>query len=288
MKLLILPFFVSISLFAQIDTTNWYPLQVGNYWEYKTNDGNWAETYEVVKDTIMPNGKSYAMIKYSNYNNNSYSFQRVEDNAFVYYYDLTSNTEYKYYDFMISINQYWDYGRQGHLRFLEFNSDYQNELFGTTLNIKKFVEHKFIPDTVGFTFETIAKGVGPIVYGWYTGYDEKDSTTLVGAIIDGIQYGQITWTKKISKISTGFSLQQNYPNPFNPTTVISYSLPKNALVHLKVFDMLGREVANLVNNVQSPGNYKVTFNGSNLPSGVYFYKIESDSFTKINKMLLLR
>src|ERR1035437_5371161 len=75
-----------------------------------------------------------------------------------------------------------------------------------------------------------------------------------------------------------FALFQNYPNPFNPVTVISYQIPVSGKVSLKVFDALGKEIAELVNEEKSAGNYNVKFNGSNLSSGIYFYKLESNSF----------
>lgn len=97
-------------------------------------------------------------------------------------------------------------------------------------------------------------------------------------------------------ISTGFILEQNYPNPFNPQTIIKYIIPdavsKNMqslqFVTLKVYDILGREITTLVNGTGSPGIYTVNFNGSRLPSGIYFYRIQSGSFSETKKMLLLR
>ena len=85
-----------------------------------------------------------------------------------------------------------------------------------------------------------------------------------------------------------FTLSQNYPNPFNPSTSIEYSVPTNENVTLKVFDILGREVATLVNQEMNPGNYKVHFDASNLSSGIYFYKISSGTYNKTMKMLLLK
>ncbi len=90
-----------------------------------------------------------------------------------------------------------------------------------------------------------------------------------------------------------FELKQNYPNPFNPTTTIEYSIPtvgaKNfSPVQLKIYDVLGREITTLVNKRQSPGNYSVKFNASNLPSGTYFYRIHAGSFTDVKKMILLK
>jgi hypothetical protein len=85
-----------------------------------------------------------------------------------------------------------------------------------------------------------------------------------------------------------YSLSQNYPNPFNPTTTISYSIKENDLVQLKVYDILGREVAVLVNEDQKSGSYQITFNASNLPSGIYFYKLTSGNFTETKKLILLK
>ncbi|MDP2301644.1 MAG: choice-of-anchor D domain-containing protein [Ignavibacteria bacterium] len=90
-----------------------------------------------------------------------------------------------------------------------------------------------------------------------------------------------------------FSLSQNYPNPFNPSTVIQYQIPFEQKVTLKVYDILGREIAELVNSVQKPGNYKYTWNGiANsgvmISSGVYLYKLETEKFTATKKMLMLK
>lgn len=85
-----------------------------------------------------------------------------------------------------------------------------------------------------------------------------------------------------------YQLMQNYPNPFNPTTEIQYALPKSGLVTLKVFDVMGREVSTLINEVQQPGLYRVKFDASNLTSGVYFYRIESGSFIQTKKMMLVK
>jgi len=92
-----------------------------------------------------------------------------------------------------------------------------------------------------------------------------------------------------------FGLQQNYPNPFNPSTIIEYSVPSNEYVTLKVYDILGNEVASLVNEQKSAGTYKVAFNASNLSngkadlaSGLYIYKIQAGSFNQVRKMILIK
>lgn len=86
----------------------------------------------------------------------------------------------------------------------------------------------------------------------------------------------------------GISLQQNYPNPFNAGTVITYSLPSAGVIRLAVFDLLGREVARLVDGTQGSGTFTARFDGTHLPSGVYFYRIHSGTYTGTKKMLLVR
>lgn len=85
-----------------------------------------------------------------------------------------------------------------------------------------------------------------------------------------------------------FELFQNYPNPFNPSTKIKYSLPEDSYVELKLFDVLGREVAMIVNNEQDQGFYEVEFNASQLASGVYLYKIQAGKYIKTRKMILMK
>ena len=87
---------------------------------------------------------------------------------------------------------------------------------------------------------------------------------------------------------SSFRLNQNYPNPFNPTTVISYQLPTNSLVSLQVYDMLGKEVATLMNREQSAGTHEVSFNASNVPSGMYICTLRAGSFSQTKKMLLVK
>jgi hypothetical protein len=89
-------------------------------------------------------------------------------------------------------------------------------------------------------------------------------------------------------IPATYSLSQNYPNPFNPVTQIKYELPKPGFVKLLVFDLLGREVAALVNEEKQAGEYIIDFNGENFSSGVYYYKIEAGDFTAIRKMILIK
>jgi len=85
-----------------------------------------------------------------------------------------------------------------------------------------------------------------------------------------------------------FNLYQNYPNPFNPSTTINYQIPKSSFVTLKIYDVLGREVANLVNNEKQAGQYNVTFNASKFSSGIYFYRLQAGDFISTKKMILMK
>ena len=91
-----------------------------------------------------------------------------------------------------------------------------------------------------------------------------------------------------NEIPDDYSLSQNYPNPFNPVTTIEYSIPKSGLVALDVYNVLGKNIATLVNESQDAGNYQIEFKGNNLPSGTYFYRFQSGNFIQVRKMILLK
>jgi hypothetical protein len=104
---------------------------------------------------------------------------------------------------------------------------------------------------------------------------------------DFVGYAAVNVKEKTSA-PVAYQLNQNYPNPFNPSTVISYSVPREGLVKLKIYNLLGQEVMTLVNQNQSAGLHKVSFNASKFNSGVYFYSLETDNFKSVKKMMLLK
>jgi len=131
----------------------------------------------------------------------------------------------------------------------------------------------------------------------------NSTRTLIAATYGRSMYSiDLTPVTDIEKNNYGlidFVLFQNYPNPFNPSTVISYQLPVSGVVTLKVFDILGNEVATLVNEEKQPGTYEVEFNinshsgksangGRNLSSGIYFYQLKAGDFVETKKMVLLK
>ncbi|MBI5020536.1 MAG: T9SS type A sorting domain-containing protein, partial [Ignavibacteriales bacterium] len=124
--------------------------------------------------------------------------------------------------------------------------------------------------------------------------------TLVGSDLYAGSWGQGVWRRPLAEVTTSVkeileseipkavALEQNYPNPFNPVTTIRYQLPVNSRVTLKVFDVLGREVATLADEVEEAGYKSVTFNASILSSGVYYYRLSAGSYIETKKLLLLR
>ncbi|HSW55392.1 MAG TPA: T9SS type A sorting domain-containing protein, partial [Ignavibacteriaceae bacterium] len=89
-------------------------------------------------------------------------------------------------------------------------------------------------------------------------------------------------------LPVAYSLEQNYPNPFNPSTTIRYQIPKEGMVTLKVYDILGAEVVTLVNEEKAAGKYVVNFDANRLASGVYLYKLQADEFVSVKKMVLVK
>lgn len=118
--------------------------------------------------------------------------------------------------------------------------------------------------------------------------DDVINFNFTACLIEDVVYATLTDIADNVVLTTEYSLLQNYPNPFNPTTTISYSIPENGLVKLKVYDALGGEVATLVNENQSWGTHKVNFNATGLSSGVYFYRIDCGKYSSTKKLILLR
>jgi len=135
------------------------------------------------------------------------------------------------------------------------------------------------------------------VFGWKPSNKQAGKWQIVVLASDGvfstpsrIAYVTVVPDTKVEgeEVPVSFELYQNYPNPFNPTTSIKFALPKESQVKLSVYTILGQEVATLVNSVMSAGYHTVNFDASNLPSGMYIYKIDAGSFSQIKKMLLMK
>ncbi len=111
----------------------------------------------------------------------------------------------------------------------------------------------------------------------------------LGAFKDTVKIvNKFTSVKQTDEIPLTYALYQNYPNPFNPTTTIKYSIPNTERVTLKIYNILGQEVATLVDEEQKPGVYELKFDAGNLASGVYFYRLKAGGFTAVKKMMLVK
>ena len=122
------------------------------------------------------------------------------------------------------------------------------------------------------------------------GDDGIAAWSLVGGYNGYLAKGIMTTTgiQNNNQIPSGFSLSQNYPNPFNPVTNIKFALPVSGNVTLRIFDVTGKEVAQLINQNMEAGSHEINFNASGFASGVYFYKMETNGFSDIKKMMLVK
>lgn len=116
-----------------------------------------------------------------------------------------------------------------------------------------------------------------------------DDGNVLDVSDDVFTIDMITGVEELEEgIPSEFDLSQNYPNPFNPITLIKYQVPEASLVSIIIYDVIGREIATLINEVKQPGVYQVSFNGENLASGVYFYKMIAGEFSSVKKMNFLK
>jgi len=128
---------------------------------------------------------------------------------------------------------------------------------------------------------------------WFQNWSETTAPYIKLLTVNShfIKYAQSYVVKvedQVNEVPTEFLLSQNYPNPFNSTSVIKYSIPKLSEVTVKIFNTLGQELATLVNEEKPVGTYELNWNASNLPSGVYFYRLQAGSFVETRKMILLK
>ncbi len=170
------------------------------------------------------------------------------------------------------------------------------QIWGTSLSDRNYDRHMGGDEAYRLVSWPLAEGNMEITEG-----------SLLTAGHDGLPVGNLNWNpalkaqyvepKEITtyvkkdnsqQLPKEYRLSQNYPNPFNPSTIISFSIPTSGLTTLKVFNILGQEVARLVNRELSAGFYKYEFEASQLTSGIYFYKLQSSNYQEVKKMILLR
>lgn len=153
----------------------------------------------------------------------------------------------------------------------------------TNYTIKKSVVDQggFVSSSANYRVIDAVGQPGPVGASASTGYSETSGFLAGGGIISGVPE-EITQT-----IPKEFKLLQNYPNPFNPITTIAFDVKEPCRVVLKIYNLMGREMATLVDSHHQPGQYKVTFQSVGFASGVYLYSIRMGDFTAVRKMVLM-
>ena len=268
------------------DIFSWFPLRVGNEWVYNSRV---TSESEIDGHTLVTK-----ITREFRYNNNTY-FDIDDEYGLCYRVDSTSGKIYR------------SYFNSDTLDYEELFIDLTAEV-GDTIYVDQFGEsypillaseegfddwnlssrkRNFLGQSSPLYDLSLIKNIGlSYQLEWeLVGYEDE----LKGAIINGIVYGDTTVVgiNDPDNRAKEFSLSQNYPNPFNPTTKIKFVIPQSSFVNLKVYDVLGREVATLVNEEKHPGSYEVEFDASQLSSGVYIYKLQAGSYTSFKKMICL-
>lgn len=141
----------------------------------------------------------------------------------------------------------------------------------------------YVPDVDTLVVAGLTKGMN-----YWFAISAFDFSMNESSLSQPVKIFVVTKVQQSESSPKTFALFQNFPNPFNPATVISYQLPVTSHVNLKVYDVLGREMATLVNERQNAGYYNVTFNAENLPSGVYFYRINAGNFSAVKKLVVVK
>jgi hypothetical protein len=273
-----------------IPDSSFYPLQVGNAWQYRFSPHDPIYTMRVIGDTVMPNGKKYCAVeRHFNFPESFYpqiQYERIDSNGTTWFYDSTSTTELTMEEFSLPVGTPWTSYRKsdiGDPAKITWSGKLLTELSGDSLVVTR-VDYTFrYGEDTAIRF---ARGIGII----WEEFELRGPMTLTGATVNNKVYGTLVAVGDRFDVAvpSTFSLSQNFPNPFNPTTTIWYVIPSRALVSLKVYNLLGREVRTLVQQVQGPGRYSASFEAEHLPSGVYFYRLMCGIQSTTKPMLLLK
>lgn len=265
------------------------PLQVGNVWVYRSlsTPNDTVIFYKKIVASNMINGHLY----YSLFNSKTNQTLQVRIDSstgiLVYYSQqgcLWLNQEKGIDSLSAKLNNV----SVSDCNLLYRCSDTSNTLiFNQTYKVKNFL----YTDVQQLYQRRYAEKIG-LIYSNFTFHTFFEYDYLVACVINGVVYGDTSMLTGINHLSSeipdNFSLSQNYPNPFNPQTHFEFRIAEFGFVKLTVFDIVGKEVQALVNQELSPGTYSVDFDGSNIPSGVYYYRIESGSFSDTKKMVLIK
>ncbi|MCH7827868.1 MAG: T9SS type A sorting domain-containing protein [Bacteroidetes bacterium] len=260
----------------QIDWSEFYPLHVGDFWKYITWYSNSGITVisakTVIKDTLINNISYKKVLNLGlNYTQGNSTYQRVKDNVVLSYNIQTSSDD--------TLRIFSPCLGDTISSFIPFSVWRVDDKDYETL---KF----FLYPDVAFISIVFKRG-----FGKYKTTGDLTGTDLIGAVINGVVYGDTTLTgieEEKAGVITDYNLFQNYPNPFNPSTTIKYQIVNPGIVTLNIYDILGRKINTLVNQYQNAGRYNVTFNAKGLSSGVYIYVLKSGNYLESKKLILLK
>lgn len=274
-------------IFAQdLSHQNYFPAGKGNTWEYSyesylTNPQQYFEGYFITgseRDTIMPNGKKY--LSDDNYGFIQNYFRT--DSSCVYIYDPADSTDKLFLDFRLGPGDSIALDKVSLIKVVSVDTltifNERTRVIGFHIDLAPDNIHKaFFSDRFGVVeFEKF-------------NYPDRTVHHLTGCRIDGQQYGlPLKAEKQQDDMIKGYSLGQNYPNPFNPSTTIRYSTSAPGHVKISLYNVTGRMIAIMVDEFKPAGDHSVTFNASSLPSGVYFYRMESGGFSQARKLSLVK
>jgi hypothetical protein len=291
-------------IFAQIDSTRkeFFPLHVGDLWQYR-DESNMLAIQQVIGDTVLE-GHRYFLLIHS-LRTSGGGITRVDSALRVQMRrglptagdSCGGGTPYEESIYRLGEpdSAVWPicetfYGMPTSHNLVRFNGIGSMNVFGQRREVMEFnfggVFYSPPSLDTAFAFGALlVRGIGIL----YEQYYEAAYCMLQGAIIDGVQFGTIVSVNETpGTLPLTCSLSQNYPNPFNPSTTIEYRVPSAAYVSLKVFDLLGREVAVLVDREEDAGSHQVVFHGGGIASGVYFYRLAVGPKTLFGRMILQR
>lgn len=286
---------------AQVDTTDWLPMQIGNYWEYMawTIIGPKYFSQIVIGDTLMPNGMIYKIISEEYFNPYSQDelYLRRELNRVLRYYPNTTEcpeSEYVYLDFSMPDSSIWKICREANGGSRGIASTFYDDTYYNFLN--KSNEAKQFEDveiTYSDTIWTPFLSPGPIVLNkglgvvWYFRFSDG-SYYLQGVIINGVKMGVITEVRSKEIVFTKKYFLKAYPNPFNGTTNIAIILSNSGVSELSIYNILGQKVVSLFEEYKLAGNYNIKFNAEHLTSGLYIIVLKQNNIILKEKIILLK
>jgi hypothetical protein len=298
--------YISIA-YSQIDSaTTFYPLMKGNTWQFMSSSvtrimGTPVATHShfytvtVSGDTSLASGTKYYVVQISELSPVHPRYQRIDSiTSQIIAFD-TSGVGREYVIDSLHAPAYSSFAgcRIASLkRTLVGNVNSQN-YFGTPLMSRHYSTPYGVAEGSPQLIYTLTQGLGltSIIQAW-TGFDQYPGNSvedaLVYAKINGKEYGTPVSVRLNREVISNFVLYQNFSNPSNPATIINYSLPEDYYVSLKVYDILGRVVATLVDEWQNRGFHTATFYGDDLSSGVYFYNLKAGPFNGTRKLILLK